>query len=111
MVTVNSLTLIGSFASSLVLQIFDHNKQRTPSHFSFKACKLHLFDSELKKECWVQLKPSVEQSSKVCREDTIFYLFFPYFLCHLPNVNCKTVTLFLRIQVRPANSKKKGLEP
>ena len=28
MVTVNSLTLIGSFASSLVLQIFDHNKQR-----------------------------------------------------------------------------------
>ena len=29
---------------------------------------------------------------KVSREDTIFYLFFPYFLCPLPNVDCKTVT-------------------
>ena len=47
---------------------------------------------------------------KVCREDTIFYLFFPYFLsvssCPLPNVDCKTVTLFLRIQVRRASSQK-----
>ena len=79
------------------------------SHFSNKACKRHLFDSELKKECWVQLKPSVGQSSKVCREDTIFYLFSPYFLCPFPNVDCKTVTLFLRIQGRRASSPKKGL--
>ena len=50
---------------------------------------------------------------KVCREDTIFYLFFPYFLCPCPNVNidCKTVTWFLRFQVRRASSRKKGLEP
>ena len=48
---------------------------------------------------------------KVRREDAIFYRFSPYFFCPLPNEDCKTVTLLLRIQVRRASSQKKGLEP
>ena len=54
------------------------------------------------------------QSSKVSREGTIFYLFFPFSLYPLPYVDCKTVTLFLRIKVGRASSKKKkrsDLEP
>ena len=49
----------------------------------------------------------IEAIVKVCREDTIFYLFFPYFFCPLPNEDCKTVTLFLRIQVNAARAVKK----
>ena len=48
-----------------------------PFHFSFKACiRLHLFDSELKKECWVQLKLSVRQSSKCVGRILFFNSFF-----------------------------------
>ena len=112
-VSVNSLTLIGSFASSLVLQILDHNKQRIeylPTSVLTRVNCIYVYViASLKRN--VGYNKLLGQSSKVCREGTIFNLFFPYFFHPLPSVDCKTVTLFLRFQEGRASSKKKGLEP
>ena len=103
------LELVHLLHHRLVLQILDHNKKEyRPTSVSRHVNCIYVIAS-LKRN--VGCNKLLVQSSKVCREGTIFYFFFPYFFCPLPKVDCKTVTLFLRIQVGRASSRKKGLEP
>ena len=106
------LELIHLLHHRLVIQILDHNKKEyRPTSVSRHVNCVYVIAS-LKRN--VGCNKLLRQSSEVCREGTIFNLFFPYSLFPLPNVDCKTVTLFLRIQVGRGSSQKKkrsDLEP
>ena len=93
-VSVNSLTLIGSFASSLVLQILDHNKKQRieylPTSVSRHVNCIYLIAS-LKRNVGCNWNSHWDKRQK-CVGRILFFTFFPYFFSPLPNVDCKTVT-------------------
>ena len=99
------LELVHLLHHKLVIQILDHNKKEyRPTSVSRHVNCIYVIAS-LKRN--VGCHKLLGQSSEVCREGTIFYLFFPYSLYPFPNVDCKTVTLFLRIQVGRGSTEKK----
>ena len=110
-VSVNSLTLIGSFASSLVLQILDHNKQRIeylPNSVSRHVNCIYLIAS-LKRNVGCNWNSHWDNRQK-CVGRILFFTFFSLFLFSLAQCRLQN-SHFLRIQVRRASSQKKGLEP